>query len=97
MGLYRFTKDAANDFEQIYIYGIDKFGLNQATKYQNRLKNRFSELTESPLLFPAVDHIRKGCRKSVCGVHSIYYRIDGQDILIVRILGRQDREKVLEK
>lgn len=97
MGHYRFSEGAAHDFDQIYDFGIDEFGLDQATKYQNRLKQRFSELADTPLLYPAVEHIREGYRRSVCGVHSIYYRIEGQGVVIVRILGRQDPKKALKK
>lgn len=68
MGHYRFSEGAAHDFDQIYDFGIDEFGLDQATKYQNRLKQRFSELADTPLLYPAVEHIREGYRRSVCGV-----------------------------
>jgi len=46
-----------------------------------------------PLLYPDVDHIHKGYRRSVYGSHSIYYRIDPEEIVIVRILGREDPEK----
>ena len=42
------------------------------------------------MFFPAVDHIRVGYRRSVCGAHSIYYRIEGKGIEIIRIIGRQD-------
>lgn len=96
MGHYRFSEGAAHDFDQIYDFGIDEFGLDQATKYQNLLKQRFSELADTPLLYPAVEHIREGYRRSVCGVHSIYYRIEGQGVVIVRILGRQDPKKALK-
>ena len=90
MDRYRLTGEAAQDFDQIYDYGIDKFGLDQATVYQNRLKQRFSEIAETPMLYMAVEHIHSEHRRSVCGSHSIYYRIDRNEIVIVRILGQQD-------
>lgn len=93
MGKYRLSQSADEDFESIFEYGIDTFGLNQALKYQNRLKQRFDELAEQPYLFQAVDDICEGYRRSVCGVHAIYYRIDGQDVEIMRVLGRQDIRK----
>ena len=86
---------ADEDFENIFDYGIDTFGLDQALKYQNHMKQRFGELAEQPMLYPAVDHIRKGYRRSVYGSHSIYYRIKGQGVLIVRILGREKPDKVI--
>ncbi len=46
------------------------------------------------MLYPAVDHIRVGYRRSVCGAHSIYYRIEGEGVEIIRIIGRQDLNRV---
>jgi toxin ParE1/3/4 len=93
MGKYKLTEAAAADFENIIDYGIDTFGLDQALIYQNSMKQRFDELGEQPKLYPAVEHIHKGHRRSVYGSHSIYYRIEGQGVVIVRILGRQDPVK----
>ncbi|WP_227498660.1 type II toxin-antitoxin system RelE/ParE family toxin [Synechococcus sp. PCC 7336] len=59
------------------------------------MKQRFSDLGENPLLYPAVDDIRAGYRRSVCGVHSIYYRIESGGVEIIRILGRQDLNQAL--
>jgi toxin ParE1/3/4 len=41
-------------------------------------------------LYQAVDDIREGYRRSVCGVDSIYYRVDGDIVEIMAILGQQD-------
>ena len=90
MAGYELTCAADQDFESIFEFGIDTFGLDQASSYQNGMKQRFDKLAERPKLYPAVDHIRAGYRRSVYGSHSIYYRIDGQGIVIVRILGQQD-------
>lgn len=95
MGRYKLTEAAAVDFEEIFDYGIDKFGLNQAVKYQNNMTQRFKELAEQPELYPAVEHLRKGHRRSVYGLHSIYYRVEEDGVIIVRILGQQDPEKEL--
>jgi toxin ParE1/3/4 len=46
-------------------------------------------------LYPAVDDIREGYRRSVCGVDSIYYRIEGETVEIMAIIGRQDVEEWL--
>ena len=95
MGSYELAKTADEDFENIFDYGIDTFGLDQALKYQNSMKQRFDELAEQPYLYQAVDHIHKGYRRSVCGSHSIYYRIESNHVLIVHILGQQDPTKAL--
>ena len=90
MASYSLSKAAAEDFENIFDYGIDTFGLEQAVVYQTGMKMRFDELANQPMLYTAVDHIKNGYRRSVFGSHSIYYRIEQQGVEIVRILGRQD-------
>lgn len=51
---------------------------------------RFEELAEAPYMYQAVDQIRNGYRRSVCGVDSIYYRLNDDMVEIMRVIGRQD-------
>ncbi len=95
MAEYRLSEAAKEDLVSIAQYGDAQFGVAQSDQYREKLKRRFSVLVETPELFATVDHIRAGYRRSVCGVHSIYYRIEGQHVEIVRVLGRQDPEKQL--
>lgn len=90
MATYELANAAADDFKNIFEFGIDAFGLDQALKYQNGMTQRFAELTEQPKLYPAIDHIRRDYRRSVYHSHSIYYRIEAKRVFIVRILGQQD-------
>ena len=95
MAHYKLSKAADKDFENIFNFGIDTFGLNQALEYLLGIKRRLVELAEQPKLYPMVDEIRSGYRRSVYMSHSIYYRIEPESIVIVRILGRQDPSMAL--
>ena len=95
MALYELSKAADEDFENIFNFGIDTFGLAQAIDYQQGMKKRLEELADQPERYPAIDHIRSGYRRSVYHSHSIYYRIETDRVLIVRILGQQDLYKAL--
>jgi len=44
----------------------------------------------NPILYQAVDEIREGYRRSVRGIDSIYYRVDGDTVEIMAIFGQQD-------
>lgn len=77
------------DLIAIASYGDTHFGIAQSDRYRERLNKRFSILAEQPQLYPAVDHIRPGYRRSVCGIHSIYYRVAENGVEIVRILKHQ--------
>ena len=87
---YRLAQSAENDLIEIAQYGDDHYGIEQSDRYRDRLKQRFLVLADQPMLYPAVDHIRTGYRRSVCGAHSIYYRIEGDTVEIMRILKHQN-------
>lgn len=90
MADYWLTQAAEDDLLEIAEFGIARFGWEQVVRYRDTLKARFEQLAEEPEVYPRVDHVRAGYRRSVCGVHSIYYRQIGGDVEIVRVLGRQD-------
>jgi toxin ParE1/3/4 len=89
---YRISHEASMDLARIYWYGAAKFGEQQAERYYQSLIEQFEKIVDAPLAFHAVDTIREGYRRSVCGADSIYYRINNQDgiVEIMRILGQQD-------
>lgn len=87
---YRLSNEAKNDLARIYWYGGEAFGELQAERYFNLLIDRFSEIAKNPYKYPTVDYIRKDYRRSVCGVDSIYFRIQENVVEIMRVLGRQD-------
>ena len=91
---YSLSKLAEEDLAGIADYGDKHFGIEQSDRYRDQLKQRFLALAEQPYLYQAVEDIREGYRRSVCGKHSIYYRIDDQGIKIMRVLGRQDPMKM---
>ena len=90
MTAYKLSEAAAEDFEMIFTFGIELFGLEKALDYQLGMKKRFDAIAYQPKQYPAINHIRLGYFRSVYGSHSIYYRLDKEHILIVRILGKQD-------
>lgn len=92
---YKLSNEAKIDLARIYWRGVEEFGEQQAERYYDALIQRFDEITEAPYKYQAVDHIREGYRRSVCGVDSIYYRMNGETPEIMRILGRQDIGEVL--
>lgn len=95
MAHYELSKAADQDFENIFDFGIDRFGLSQAMDYQNGLKKQFDQLAEHPVLYPTFNHILQGYRRSVYRSHSIYYKVEPNRVFIVRILGQQDVSKAL--
>ncbi|MCK9395820.1 MAG: type II toxin-antitoxin system RelE/ParE family toxin [Methylobacter sp.] len=90
MGNYKLTEDAKEDLRCIYRYGVKEFGEAQANLYYDALFRHFEQIADNPYLFQAVDHIRKGYRRSVCGTDSVFYRVVDGTVEIISILCRQD-------
>ncbi len=95
MGSYKLSDEAKIALVRIHQHGVRQFGEAQADEYYFSLIERFEQIAEHPFLYPAVNHIREGYRRSVCGVDSIYYRIKGEQVEIMNILGRQDTDDTL--
>ena len=92
---YRISEDAKADLQRIYRHGVREFGEEQAVLYFDAFFERFEELADHPDMYQSVDDIRKGYRRSVCGVDSIYYRVVDGTVEIMRILGQQDVDQWL--
>ena len=95
MASYRLSEAAKEDLRRIYRYGVSRFGESQADNYFDALFERFGQIAENPQLYPSVDFIRAGYRRSVCGVDSIFYRIVDDTVEIISIIGRQDFDRIL--
>ena len=95
MASYKLSHAAKADLQRIYSYGYQTFGEHAADVYFYQFFEAFERNAQNPLSFPAVSHIRQGYRRSVCGVDSIYYRVNesGENsfsVEIMAILGGQD-------
>ncbi|MCF8358715.1 MAG: type II toxin-antitoxin system RelE/ParE family toxin [Prolixibacteraceae bacterium] len=80
---------------RIHHYGVENFGIDQADKYFNSFFDFFEIIEKQPFAFESVDYIKKGYRRCVCGVDSIYYRINNGTVEIMTIIGRQDITNIL--
>ena len=95
MADYRLSNEAKNDLIRIHQYGVKKFGLAQADRYFETFFHYFEIVAERPYSFESVDYLKNGYRRCVCGVDSIFYRINGEFVEIMAIIGRQDLDNML--
>ncbi len=95
MTKYRLSNEAKNDLIRIHHYGIKKFGISQADKYFDSFFEYFDMIAQRPYSFESVDYIKKGYRRCVCGTDSIYFKMNGDIVEIMAIVGRQDLDNVL--
>ena len=66
------TLEADQDLDNLYVDGFKRWGEEQADQYYNALLDHFEVLCDNPFLYRAIDEIREGYRRSVCGKHSIF-------------------------
>ena len=83
--------------DRILDRGIEVYGVDAALEYFGKIERRFTKILEQPRLYQEVNEIRVGYRRAVCGAHSIYYRINPEEIIIARILKKQNPMKQLSK
>ena len=95
MSKYRLSNEAKDDLIRIHHYGVEKFGMVQADKYFNSFFKYFDIIAQHPYSFESVDYLKKGYRRCVCGYDSIFFKINGDIIEIMTIIGRQDLNSVL--
>lgn len=91
---YKLSNEAKEDLIRIHNYGSRKFGIAQANKYFNTFFDFFDKIVQSPFSFESVDYIKKGYRRCVCGSDTIYYRVNGEIVEIMTIVGRQDLKNI---
>jgi len=95
MAKYRLSNAAKEDLIRIHHYGVKRFGMAQADKYFETFFEYFDLIAQSPYSFESVDFIKEGYRRCVCGVDSIYYKINDDIVEIMAIIGRQDLNTIL--
>jgi toxin ParE1/3/4 len=95
VGSYRLSNEAKADLIRIHQFGVRKFGITQADIYFESFFDYFEIIAQRPYSFESVDYIRKGYRRCVCGVDTIYYRLEDEVVEIMAIVGKQDLENIL--
>lgn len=97
MATYKISPDTQNGLYRIWTYGARTFGEAQADKYYSAFFDQFEIIAKDPFIYPSVNHICNGYCRAVCGVDSIYYRINGDIVEIMTIIGRPDIKGKLQK
>ena len=95
MTKYKLSNEAKNDLIRIHHYGVRKFGMTQADKYFESFFEYFDIISQRPYSFESVAYIKKDYRRCVCGIDSIYFKVNENNVEIMAIVGRQDLNEKL--
>ena len=86
MPVARLSPAAEADVEAIWDFSEKRWGRTQAVRYVRDLDATCTGIVEGRIVSLSAEGIRPGYRKAACGSHMIYFRHDGDDIEVVRIL-----------
>ena len=88
MAEYQLSDKADEDLNDIYSFSHRRFGEATADSYPPALERRFSILAAQPGLGRRIDHVRAGYFRYEHASHSIFYRLTGDGIIVMRVLHR---------
>jgi toxin ParE1/3/4 len=83
------SKKAVSDLEEIWLYTVEKWSIEQADRYYNLIFNEISYICKNTRAGKSMEHVRKGYRSTKVKSHLIFYKIVNDTIEIIRILHEQ--------
>ena len=90
------SKKAVSDLEEIWLYTIEKWSIEQAVRYYNLIFDEINYICKNINAGKSMEHVRKGYRASKVKSHLIFYRVINNTIEVIRILHeRMDIENIL--
>lgn len=93
---YRLTPAARYDLEDIWQYTIERWSITQADRYADILEDTFERLMFMPEMARERTEFSPPVRIHPSSEHLIVHRIEGSDLVILRVLGAgQDWQAVL--
>jgi toxin ParE1/3/4 len=93
--LFRLTKPAIQDIEEIADYIAQQSGLEQSENFLSKLESKFSKIVNFPLLGRKRDEILTDIRTISSDKYLILYIPIGDDIEILRVVsGYRDLSKL---
>ena len=80
------SKKAVSDLEEIWIYTVEKWSIEQADRYYNLVFDEINYICKHINTGKSMEHIRKDYRAAKVKSHLIFYRVVNDTIEIIRIL-----------
>lgn len=97
MDKYILSRKTQEDIDEIFEYGVEKFGKDKAIEYLIDLKSYFELLLENPDIGKNRNEIKIGLISFPFRSHIIFYRLFSKHIRIVRVLyGGRDLVRFLK-
>ncbi len=86
MSVYKLSKESESDIANIYEYGIEKFGIQQAQTYLVGMHDLLQTLAQNPLIGRDASEFSNGLKRFTYKAHMVFYLRSNQYILVIRVL-----------
>ena len=86
---YKTSRLSEEDLLEIFLKGIEDFGIKKAQKYSQAIDKVFRELAEYPDIGKSRDELFPGALSFPVGSHIIFYRKISKQIEIARVLHKR--------
>lgn len=83
---FRLTARAKAEVLDIYLYGMERFGPNQADRYLDALEHCFDTISVYPRIGRLASALGAGVRRHEHGSHVILYREERDGVLILAVV-----------
>ncbi|SMX33348.1 type II toxin-antitoxin system RelE/ParE family toxin [Maliponia aquimaris] len=82
---YRFTRDAIEDLLSIWLYGDERWGEDQADRYQDELHAACQRIADGEAVTSVVEG-KPDVRYLHCGRHFIFYVPSRSEVVVIAVL-----------
>ena len=94
---YVISTKAISDLEEVWLYTVDKWSIEQADRYYNLIFDEIAFICKNPKAGKQMEDVRKSYRAAKVKSHFIFYKVENDIVQIVRILHeRMDIENRLD-
>lgn len=83
---YVISKKAISDLDEIWLYTVEKWSVEQANRYYNLIIDEINYICKKPTAGRRLEDTRKGYQVSKVKSHLIFYRVVKNVVEVVRIL-----------
>ncbi len=84
---YVITKKAITDIQEIWLFTLKKWSLEQADRYYDLIFDEIDQICRNINAGKFMEHIKKGYRASKVKSHIIFYKVSKEDTIeVIRVL-----------
>lgn len=80
------TEEARGDLDDILAYSVKNWGVDRGFAYVEDIRDVMDDMLERVSPGGAAEDVASGLRRQLAGSHSIWFRLVGERLLVLRVL-----------